>query len=63
MSQVRSLTPNFTVVALKMWAYKLQNRKISNYRQACAKRSHASIVFTQRSKMGFSLRRGDMLPR
>jgi len=25
MSQVRSLTPNFTVVALKMWAYRRQN--------------------------------------
>jgi len=24
-SQVRSLTPNFTVVALKMWAYRRQN--------------------------------------
>jgi len=24
-SQVRTLTPNFTVVALKMWAYGLQN--------------------------------------
>jgi len=24
-SQVRSLTPNFTAVALKMWAYKRQN--------------------------------------
>ena len=24
-SQVRSLTPNFTVVALKMWAYRCQN--------------------------------------
>jgi len=26
-SQVRSLTPNFTVVALKMWAYRRQNRQ------------------------------------
>ena len=26
-SQVRSLTPNFTVVAVKMWAYRRQNRK------------------------------------
>jgi len=24
-SQVRSLTPNFTVMALKMWAYRRQN--------------------------------------
>jgi len=24
-SQVRSLMPNFTVVALKMWAYRRQN--------------------------------------
>jgi len=24
-SQVRSLAPNFTVVALKMWAYRRQN--------------------------------------
>ena len=27
-SQVRSLTPNFTVVALKMWAYKRQSSQI-----------------------------------
>jgi len=26
-SQVRSLTPNFTVVALKMWAYRRRNRQ------------------------------------
>ena len=28
LSQVRSLTPNFTVVALKMWAYKRQSSQI-----------------------------------
>ena len=33
------------------------------YRQACAKHSHASIVFTQWYKKGFSPRRGDTLPR
>ena len=27
MSKVRSLTPNFTVVVLKMWAYRRQNRQ------------------------------------
>ena len=26
-SQVRTLRPNFTIVTLKMWAYKLQPRK------------------------------------
>jgi len=26
-SQVRSLMPNFTVVAFKMWAYRRQNRQ------------------------------------
>jgi len=27
MSQVRTLVPNFTTVALKMWAYSPQNRE------------------------------------
>ena len=26
-SQVRTLTPNFTIVTLKMWAYSLPNRR------------------------------------
>jgi len=51
---VRSLTPNFTVVALKMWAYRRRNRQNWYfYRHVCAQRSHAGIVFTHWSKNGF----------
>ena len=30
-SQVCTLAPNFTIVALKMWAYSPQNAKIANF--------------------------------
>jgi len=42
-SQVRSLTPNFTVVALKMWAYASKSPKIGTFRYKFA----PYVIFTK----------------
>jgi len=43
-SQVRSLTPNFTVVALKMWAYRRQNSQIANFWYNFAKKGYTPLT-------------------